>query len=139
MAGTFKLSVVAPDRSLVEDIEVQAVIAPAIDGYIGFFSNHSPFVASLKSGLLRYTNVEGERNYVSVAGGFVEFADNICTVLANRAQQLKELTAAEAERLLAEAKAALSGEMVGMSKEQALEQLEVAMNVLKAHKSPPKL
>ena len=47
----FHLSVVAPDRSVVEE-SVQSVTLPGVAGYLGVLAGHEPLVVALKPGVL---------------------------------------------------------------------------------------
>lgn len=99
MAGTFSLQIVSPEGNILKE-EVEFVVLPGGAGELGILPNHSPLIASLDIGVLRYT-IDSTIKRVSVCGGFVEVAENSVTVLADcaelsenidltRAQQAKE-------------------------------------------------
>lgn len=129
--ATFQLSVVAPDRTVFED-EVQSVILPAVEGYLGVMAGHEPMLLALRTGIIEYEDTNRQRNFVTVSGGFVEISDNKCIVLAQDAQRSHEIDVAEAERMLEEARKALRGESSEMTSEEATDELERAMMRLKA-------
>lgn len=129
--ATFQLSVVAPDRTVFED-EVQSVILPAVEGYLGVQAGHEPMLLALRTGIIEYEDTNRQRNFVTVSGGFVEISDNKCIVLAQDAQRSHEIDVAEAERLLEEARKALRGESSELTSEEATDELERAMMRLKA-------
>jgi len=131
MAREFKLSVVAPDRTVFED-NVQSVVAPGVRGYLGILADHEPVIVALKTGILEFVDLSGNRNYVSISGGFLESSNNSVIVLANTAERSKEIDIARAERALEEARKALRGEAAEVTREQALEELDRAMNRVKA-------
>lgn len=131
MAREFKLSVVAPDRTVFED-NVQSLIAPGVQGYLGILADHEPVIVALKTGILEFVEASGQRAYVSISGGFLEASNNSVIVLANTAERSSEIDLARAERALEEARRALRGEATEVSREQALEELERAMNRVKA-------
>lgn len=131
MARTFHLSVVAPDRSVV-DGPVVSVIAPGMAGYFGMLAGHEPIVAGLKPGLLEYEEESGQRHNVVVSGGFLEMDGTRTTILADAAEMATEIDVARADRALERARAALRGEESELGREQAVEALERAMNRIKA-------
>lgn len=131
MATSFQLSVVAPDRSVVEGV-VHSVIAPGAEGYFGVLKNHVPLVASLKAGLLEYETESHDRHYVAVKGGFFEMAGDKATVLADAAEPAPEIDVKRAEHDLEMARATLRGEETEMSTDQAVIELEYAIVRLKA-------
>ena len=49
MSKPYKLSVVAPDRTVYEDT-VQSAIVPAEFGYMGVLADHAPTIVALKPG-----------------------------------------------------------------------------------------
>lgn len=84
MAATFNLRIVTPDGQVLND-HVEFVIMPGEAGELGALANHAPLIASLKTGVLRYTK-EGFRKKVAVSGGFAEVAANKVVVLADTAE-----------------------------------------------------
>ena len=49
MAREFTLSIVAPDRQVLDEA-VQAVVIPGTEGYFGVWAGHVPMIAALKAG-----------------------------------------------------------------------------------------
>jgi F-type H+-transporting ATPase subunit epsilon len=133
MPTSFHLSIVAPDRSVVEE-PVVSVVAPGTEGYFGVMASHVPFVTALKPGLVEYETASGHRHYVAVSGGFLEMDGKKATVLADAAELEHEIDVAKAEEQLAVARATLRGEDTGMTAEEATVALDHAMNRLKAAK-----
>lgn len=130
MARDFKLSVVAPDRSVVES-QVSSVVLPGQEGYFGVMAGHVPLIAALKAGLLEYQ--EGpSRHYVYVGGGFAEVRADKVTVLADEAQAAREIDVSRTEAQLEQARRALRGEASEMTYDQAVEDVERAMQRLRA-------
>ena len=80
-----RVTLISPDRS-VYDGEAQAVVIPAHDGLVGVLPGHAPFVALLGAGQLTVNHGGGVRRY-DVAGGFVQVADDVVRVVAERADE----------------------------------------------------
>lgn len=133
MAQPFKLSVVAPDRSVVE-VETTSVVAPGLEGYFGVMAGHQPVISALRAGIIEFVAIDGMRHYIAIGGGFAEFSMNKMTVLADDASMASEIELAAVEHELDEARKALRGESSTMNAEQATQAIERAMARIKAAK-----
>ncbi len=133
MARAFDLSVVAPDRSVVEDQAV-SVILPGAEGYFGIWGGHVPTIAALKPGVMEYTEPTGGRHYVSIGGGFAEVVGTKVTILADAAERASEIDIQRAQEALEKARRALRGEDSSMTSEEATEALDRAMSRIRAAK-----
>jgi F-type H+-transporting ATPase subunit epsilon len=131
MPTPFQLSVVAPDRSVVEETVV-SVVAPGQEGYFGVQAGHVPLIAALKPGVLEYVDPNNQRHFVYMGGGFAEVAADRVTVLADEAQHSNDIDVAKAEALLEEARSSLRGEESTMTQEEALVEVDRAINRMKA-------
>jgi F-type H+-transporting ATPase subunit epsilon len=131
MAKDFTLSVVAPDRSVVEE-RASSVVAPGLEGYFGVMGGHEPLISAIKAGVLEYQDPAGNKHFVAIGGGFAEVTPDRVTILADTADKAPEIDIADAERTLEEARKALRGEPSTMSKEQATTELDRAVNRIKA-------
>jgi F-type H+-transporting ATPase subunit epsilon len=131
VAKEFTLAVVAPDRAVVEQ-PVISVTAPGLEGYFGVLGGHVPFVAALKPGMVEYQDVAGARHHVSVSGGFAEVSGEKMTILADAAERLQDIDIARAERALEEARRALQGGDGNKTQEEAVQEMERAINRLRA-------
>lgn len=101
MADTFQCTIVTPDATAFDD-EVTYVSYPAWDGQQGVMVDQSPFLARLGIGGLRIDR-QGSSSWFWVDGGFAQVQDNVLTILTERARTPDELSADEAEKLLADA------------------------------------
>lgn len=131
MASAFNFSVVAPDRLVVED-QATSVIAPGMEGYFGVMAGHVPLIAALKPGILEYLDGNNQRHYVYTGGGFAEITGSRVTILADEASKAEDLTVAEAEAHLEEARRALRGESSTINSEEALVEIDRAIARLRA-------
>jgi len=69
----------------VHEGEADLVVVPAWDGEVGFLRDHAPMMALLGDGIMRVT-LDGKEQHFHVAGGFVQVADNVVSVLSERAE-----------------------------------------------------
>ena len=80
-----KVAVISPDRT-VFDGQADMVVAPAWDGQVGILLGHAPMLALLGDGDLRVTDGTKESKF-HVAGGFLQVADDVVTVLSEQATE----------------------------------------------------
>ncbi|RJE47446.1 MULTISPECIES: F0F1 ATP synthase subunit epsilon [unclassified Dehalobacter] len=95
MAGTFNFVVVAPAGEVL-NTEVEFVLAPGAEGELGILANHSPLIANLVIGVIRYTQ-NGKVEKMAISGGFMEVAQNKVTILADTAELAESIDVARAE------------------------------------------
>jgi F-type H+-transporting ATPase subunit epsilon len=123
MADTFQLELVSPERLLLSR-QVEMATIPAIEGEMGVLPGHSPMIVALRGGVIRVRENGAESERLFVAGGFAEVSPDRCTVLADEATPVANLSRAEAERRLAEAEAA----MANVTAEDTPERRDAALN-----------
>ncbi len=98
------LEIVSPEKLLLSRA-VEMVVIPAAEGDMGVLEGHTPMIVMLRGGTISL--YEGDRVIEQhfVAGGFAEVTAERCTVLANEALPVAELSKDESERRLSEAEA----------------------------------
>lgn len=101
MAATFNFELVTPER-LVFSGEASQVVVPGAEGDFAVLAGHSPFVSTLRPGVLDVTLPQG-RQQLLVKKGVAEADPARLTVLAQTAVPLEEL---HGERLASELKLA---------------------------------
>jgi F-type H+-transporting ATPase subunit epsilon len=101
MAGKLQLSVVTPERTVVET-EADSVQLPGELGYLGILPGHAPLLTLLKPGVISWSPAESE-GAAAITGGFAEVAEDKVTVLADGAEKPSEVDTAAAERDRAQA------------------------------------
>ena len=79
-----KVSVISPEATLFEG-DAESVVAPAFDGEVGILTGHAPMVTLLGDGELRVGGGAAARRF-RVAGGFLQVADNVVSVVTERAE-----------------------------------------------------
>jgi F-type H+-transporting ATPase subunit epsilon len=99
------LEIVSPEKLLLSR-PVDMVVIPASEGDMGVLEGHTPMIVMLRGGTISLYHEEHVTDRLFVAGGFAEVTPARCTVLANEAVPVVELSRAEGERRLAEAEAA---------------------------------
>ncbi len=97
-----QLEIVSPEKLLLSKA-VEMVTIPAAEGEMGVLENHSPMLVLLRGGVITLTENGQATDRLYVAGGFAEVTPERCTVLANEAVPVGELSRADAETRLSEA------------------------------------
>ena len=90
MAENIKLEVVTPETIVVSE-EASIVAAPGTLGEFGVLSGHTPFMTTLKTGTIRYTDTNGTEHYIFVSGGFAEALPDKVTILAESAERRRDI------------------------------------------------
>ena len=85
MAENILLEVVTPEKAVVKET-VQTVVAPGMLGEFGVLSGHTPFLTTVKTGIVRFTDADGNEKYLFVSGGFAEALPDKVTILAESAE-----------------------------------------------------
>ena len=94
--------VVTPESTVLEE-PADFVALPLYDGELGIAPGHSPMIGRLGYGELRIRQAGAVRRYY-VDGGFVQVADNLVSVLTNRAIPASDLDPQAAADQLAAAR-----------------------------------
>lgn len=106
MADTLKLTVVTPERALVDETVDQCQI-PGMTGYLGILPGHAPLFSELGTGELSYT--QGNRSVsLAISQGFVEVLEDAVRVLADVAEVAESINVERATEACERAKTHLS-------------------------------
>lgn len=100
--ATITVKVITPEQMVYAGTADQVTL-PVTDGEVTILPHHRSYIASLTFGEIMLRSGD-EQHSLAVGGGFVEFADNILTVLADMAvrEEDVDLQAAEEARKRAE-------------------------------------
>ena len=80
-----KLKIVTPNELFFEG-DVEHVMAPGYNGYLGILQNHAPLITPIVKGNLAYRDHAGHTTTVKVEGGFLEVLKNRVLVLTDKVQ-----------------------------------------------------
>ena len=90
-----RCEIVSQDRMVWEG-DADTVIVPGTAGEMGILPNHAPLLTTLKFGILK-VRTKGQEELFTVAGGLVEVQPDLITVLADSAENVREIDVARAE------------------------------------------
>ena len=92
------LKIITPEKVVSEE-EVYQITLPIKDGKITILPEHIPYIGSLTAGevVFRKESAQSEEVILAVSGGFVEFHDNVLTLLADTAERAEAIDTERAE------------------------------------------
>lgn len=91
MADNFNFELVSPERLLMSE-KVSEVVIPATDGEMTVMANHAPTMTTIKPGVVSVKLASGQVTKYVVFGGFADVLPTGCTLLAESAVPLSEVT-----------------------------------------------
>ncbi|HJQ58221.1 MAG TPA: ATP synthase F1 subunit epsilon [Vineibacter sp.] len=125
-------SLVLPERELVTT-EADMVVVPGGEGDFGVLPGHIPMITTVRPGVVElYDDGKVTARYV-VAGGFAEVTGERCTVLAEEATPLAEVTADTLAARLRQAEEDLEDATAPAAKAAAEQAIAVARELQRAH------
>lgn len=92
MAEAFKFELVSPARLVLSE-EVAQVMVPGAEGDFTMLKGHSPFMTTVRPGVLEATSATGKVTKIFVRGGFADATPAGLTILAEQAIPVEELKA----------------------------------------------
>ena len=122
---------VSPERIIFE-AEAKEIIVRTTDGEIGFLPGHVPFVGVLAVAEARIYDADGSTVHsFAVHRGFVEIANDHCTILSDVAESANDIDRARAEVAERRATEALSADKDDADAAAALRRAQVRLEVAK--------
>jgi F-type H+-transporting ATPase subunit epsilon len=120
------LEVITPERKVYED-DVDMVIAPGSEGYLGILPHHAPLLTGLGPGEFRVKK-GGTEEVLAVFGGFMDVRGDRVVVLTDAAEHVEEIDAQRAQQARERAQAALqAGPMSAADEARARAALQRAL------------
>ncbi len=84
-----RCEIVSQDRQVYTG-DADMIIVPGIQGEMGILPNHAPLLSTLKLGILR-VRFQGEEQVFTIAGGVIEVQPDLVTILADAAENVREI------------------------------------------------
>jgi F-type H+-transporting ATPase subunit epsilon len=121
-----RLEVITPEKVVYTD-DVDMVIAPATDGYVGILPHHAPLLTTLGPGEFRVKK-GGVEQVLAVFGGFMDVRGDRVIVLTEDAEPAEEIDAKQAQDARDRAQQALqAGPMSAADEARARASLQRAL------------
>ena len=87
MNNKINFDFVSPEASIVSS-EVDMILIPGVDGDAGILPDHSPFMTTLRQGIVEVTFEQGNVKKYLVEGGFADITQDKMTILAETSLNL---------------------------------------------------
>ena len=127
------LNLITPQRPIVENLQVDMVILPALLGEMGVLPGHVQTIVQLGMGALRYK--EGEKEEVfAVLGGFAEVLHNVVNVFAEGADLAEQIDEEEEKQRIKALKDSISNKDADIDFELAEIEIKQALTRMKVKK-----
>jgi F-type H+-transporting ATPase subunit epsilon len=81
-----KLDIITPEKILFS-AEATMVVVPGTLGDFGVLPGHSPFISTIRPGVIVIDTVEGIQRRIAITGGIAEANPEGCTILAETAEE----------------------------------------------------
>lgn len=120
-----RLEIITPERVVYTD-DVDMVIAPASEGYVGILPHHAPLLTTLGPGVFRVKK-SGVEEVLAVFGGFMDVRGDRVTVLTEDAEHAEEIDAQQAQEARDRAHQALQAPMSAAEEARARASLQRAL------------
>ena len=121
MANAFKLTVLTPEKRVIEGTEVSITTLSTSEGQIQVLPGHAPMVGFLAPGVCDWLTTDATKQVGAISFGFFEVRDDTLTVLAETFEQPTEVNLERARKAQARAEQALGvgrGDHLGFKKQQ---------------------
>jgi len=89
LSMTIRCEIVSQDRTVFQG-DVDIIILPGAAGEMGILPHHAPLLAILKYGVIKI-RYDGKEELFAVAGGVAEVQPSIVTILADAAENVKDI------------------------------------------------
>ncbi|MSQ40244.1 MAG: F0F1 ATP synthase subunit epsilon [Dehalococcoidia bacterium] len=135
--STMRFEIVTAERVVYTD-EVNAIVAPGIEGELGILPHHAPLLTYLQPGEVRVIK-EGQETSIAVTGGFLEVLANKVTILADAAERADEIDEARAQAAIQRAQERLQRRTADVGLERAMTSLrhaQVRLRVAQRRRRP---
>ena len=110
---------------------IKSVNAPGTEGYFSILVNHTPFVSSLKAGIIKVTRENEETSTFSMSGGFLMTDGKKVILLADAVERPEEIDVARAQAAKERAEKRLAERIPEINIDRARLALLRALNRLK--------
>lgn len=96
---SIKVKIVSPEKVMFAH-DADMVVMPGSEGDIAAMPDHAPLMLTLRGGVVDVYEGAAVTNRFFVAGGFADMAPTHCTILADRALRVEDLSVDDAEARL---------------------------------------
>ncbi|MCZ6867819.1 MAG: F0F1 ATP synthase subunit epsilon [Dehalococcoidia bacterium] len=122
--ATMQLDIITAEKVAYSG-EVEALLAPGIEGELGILPHHAPLMTMLQPGELMVRK-DGQETFLAVTGGFLEVMENRVSILADAAERSEDIDEERAQAAVKSAQERIAMRSADLDLEQAMAQLRRA-------------
>ena len=133
-----QLQIITAEREVFSG-EVDALVAPGIEGQLGILPRHAPLMTILQPGELMVRS-GGEESFLALSGGYMEVLGNQVIILADAAEDVDEIDETRAQAAMEQAQQRIANRESDVELEQAVASLrraQVRVTVARRRRSTP--
>ncbi len=134
-----QLQIITAEREVFSG-EVDALVAPGIEGQLGILPRHAPLMTALQPGELMVRS-GGEESFLAVSRGYMEVLGNNVIILADAAEDVDEIDETRAQAAMERAQQQIANRVSEVELEQALASLrraQVRVTVSRRRRNQPR-
>jgi F-type H+-transporting ATPase subunit epsilon len=135
MADQVKFELVSPERLLLS-AEVESVVIPGAEGDFGVLPGHSRLISTIRPGVITVFQGGRAADRIFVEGGFAEVTPQGCTVLAEHATPVADITRDQAAQAVQDAREDIEDSKDDAARAEAANTLAVAEARMRAVEAP---
>ena len=106
-----QLQIITAEREVFSG-EVDALVAPGMEGQLGILPRHAPLITVLQPGELMVRS-GGEESFLALSGGYMEVLGNQVIILADAAEDVDEIDETRAQAAMEQAQQRIANRRVG--------------------------
>ena len=133
-----QLQIITAEREVFSG-EVDALVAPGIEGQLGILPRHAPLITVLQPGELMVRS-GGEESFLALSGGYMEVLGNQVIILADAAEDVDEIDEARAQAAMEQAQQRIANRESDAELAQAVASLrraQVRVTVARRRRNSP--
>ena len=119
-----QLDIITAEKVVYSD-EVEALLAPGIEGELGILPHHAALMTMLQPGELMVRK-DGQETFLAVTGGFLEVMENKVSILADAAERSEDIDVERAQDAVKSAQERIAMMSADVDLEQSMAQLRRA-------------
>ena len=119
-----QLDIITAEKVVYSD-EVEALLAPGVEGELGILPHHAALMTMLQPGELMVRK-DGQETFLAVTGGFLEVMENKVSILADAAERSEDIDEERAQAAVKSAQERIAMRSADLDLEQAMAQLRRA-------------
>jgi F-type H+-transporting ATPase subunit epsilon len=135
MADQVKFELVSPEKLLLSTA-VDSVVIPGAEGDFGVLPGHSRLISTIRPGVITVFQGGRAADRIFVEGGFAEVTPESCTVLAEHATPVADISREYAAQAVQDAKEDIADSKDEAARAEAAKTLAVAEARLHAAEAP---